>query len=218
VLGAGGRHVGDRCRLRDAEPEDPAGRACRAGADPDQDAEWCEVELPEGRFRVRFHDYAAIYAVPGLYERLFYDELDCSSPRTVRGLLEDVMRERGYPTDDFDQRAADISVDHPRLVENYRTAHAIAVSHERGEAGTEELRQSIVHYRSLFVVLVPKTDRTDGTEGTDSRLADSRPAASRPLDDTNLDNTNRVDGTTPVDDTSAAPEDATYPTHPQETR
>lgn len=69
-------------------------------------------------------------------------------------LVQDVMRERGYPTDDFEQRAADISVDHPRLVENYRTAHAIADSHERGEAGTEELRQSIVHYRSLFEELL----------------------------------------------------------------
>lgn len=54
----------------------------------DQDAEWAEIELPEGRVRFRFHDYAEIYNVPGLYEKLFYDELECCSPATVRGLLE----------------------------------------------------------------------------------------------------------------------------------
>jgi predicted TPR repeat methyltransferase len=68
----------------------------RTGAEHelDQDAEWCEVETPEGRKRIRFHDYAEIYAVPGLYERLFYDELRCDSPRTVRELLERVLREQ----------------------------------------------------------------------------------------------------------------------------
>ena len=66
-------------------------------ADPDQDAEWCEVEMPEGRVKLRFHDYAPIYEVPGLYERLFYEELECASPRTVRDMLADVLRERGTP-------------------------------------------------------------------------------------------------------------------------
>lgn len=59
----------------------------------DQDSEWCEVETAEGRRRIRFHDYAEIYAIPGLYERLFYDELRCDSPRTLRGLLEGVLRD-----------------------------------------------------------------------------------------------------------------------------
>lgn len=65
-------------------------------------------------------------------------------------LVTDVMRERGYPIDDFDQRAADVSVDHPEVVENYRAAHAIYVTHERGDADTEDLRQAFVHYRALF--------------------------------------------------------------------
>ena len=66
----------------------------RTAAQPelDQDAEWCEIETAEGRRRIRFHDYAEIYAVPGLYERLFYEELRCDSPRTVRGVLEGVLR------------------------------------------------------------------------------------------------------------------------------
>jgi predicted nucleic acid-binding protein len=69
-------------------------------------------------------------------------------------LVTDVMRERGYPIDDFDQRAADISVDHPDVVENYRAAHGIYVTHERGDADTEDLRQAFVHYRALFEELL----------------------------------------------------------------
>ena len=69
-------------------------------------------------------------------------------------LIQDVMRERGYPVDDFDQRAADISVDHPELVENYRSAHGIARKHVHGDADTEELRVAVVHYRSLFEELL----------------------------------------------------------------
>jgi hypothetical protein len=69
-------------------------------------------------------------------------------------LVTDVMRERGYPIDDFDQRAADISVDHPDVVENYRAAHTIYVTHERGDADTEDLRQAFVHYRALFEELL----------------------------------------------------------------
>src|SRR5919204_2766720 len=65
-------------------------------------------------------------------------------------LVQQVMKERGYPTDDFEQRAADISVEHPELVERYRTAHGIAESNERGQASTEDLRQSVRHYRALF--------------------------------------------------------------------
>ncbi|HET9200041.1 MAG TPA: hypothetical protein VFO84_03575 [Dehalococcoidia bacterium] len=66
------------------------------------------------------------------------------------GLVNEVMRARGYPMSDFDQQAADISVDHPQVVENYRSARAIAERNEAGEASTEDLRQAMVHYRELF--------------------------------------------------------------------
>ena len=69
-------------------------------------------------------------------------------------LVQEVMRERGYPADDFDQRAADISVDHPHVFSNYRTPHEISLRNDRGEASTEDLRQSMVHYRSLFEELL----------------------------------------------------------------
>jgi hypothetical protein len=65
-------------------------------------------------------------------------------------LVTRVMRERGYPIDDFDQRASDISVDHPDIVENYRNAHSIYQSQHNGEIETEAARQAFVHYRALF--------------------------------------------------------------------
>jgi hypothetical protein len=69
-------------------------------------------------------------------------------------LIQKVMRERGYPVDDFDQRAADLSVEHPAVVENYRHAHGIARRSSSGEATTEELRRAMVHYRALFEEIV----------------------------------------------------------------
>ena len=65
-------------------------------------------------------------------------------------LVRELMRKRGFPMGDFEHRAADISVDHPEVVANYRAAQAIAVRNERGEANTEELRKAVVHYRVLF--------------------------------------------------------------------
>jgi hypothetical protein len=66
-------------------------------------------------------------------------------------LIQSVMRERGYPVDDFEQRAADISVDHPQVVENYRNGHRLS------SGDTEEQRQAMVHYRALFDELVEET-------------------------------------------------------------
>jgi FtsZ-interacting cell division protein ZipA len=80
-------------------------------------------------------------------------------------LVMEVMRDRGYPVaDDFEQRAADVSVDHPHVVEHYRAAHAISTRATAGEAGTEDLRQAMVHFRALFEELLgpdggPHADR-----------------------------------------------------------
>lgn len=97
-------------------------------------------------------------------QRAFVDE-----PRNAVGdadsLVRQAMHDRGYPVDDdFEQRAADLSVDHPIVVENYRAAHAISVRASRGEATTEQLRQSMVHYRALFAELLGSLD--------EGRLAD----------------------------------------------
>ena len=98
-------------------------------------------------------------------------------------LVQEVMQERGYPTDDFDRRVADISVDHPDLVEKYRTAHGIAEASERGEASTEDMRHSVRHYRALFAVLLETGD--NGVEDVDD--VDSRSEA-----DANMQNVERL--------------------------
>ena len=72
-------------------------------------------------------------------------------------LIGEVMQTRGYPVGEFEQRAADISVDHPQVVENYRAGHQLAGRAERGEASTEDLRQAMVHYRALFSDLLETT-------------------------------------------------------------
>lgn len=65
-------------------------------------------------------------------------------------LVTQVMTARGYPLEDFDRRADDLSVDHPVVVQNYRTARALALRRQQGEAGTEEMRQAVVNYRALI--------------------------------------------------------------------
>jgi hypothetical protein len=77
------------------------------------------------------------------------------------GLIVAVMRDRGYPVDDFDQRAGDLSVDHPRLVQNYHAAHSTAERSARGEASTDDLREAMQQYRSLFDELLD-AGRADG--------------------------------------------------------
>jgi len=69
-------------------------------------------------------------------------------------LLGEVMGARGYPVQDFEQRAADLSVDHPVVVQHYHAAHGIALRHRKGETTTEDLRQAMIHYRALFQELV----------------------------------------------------------------
>ena len=69
-------------------------------------------------------------------------------------LVGEVMTARGYPVGDFDQNATDLSVDHPRVVENYRIAHEIALRDYQGQDSTEDLRKAMVSYRALFEELL----------------------------------------------------------------
>lgn len=75
-------------------------------------------------------------------------------------LVGDVMSTRGYPVGEFEQRVADISVDHPDVVMNYRAAREIALQHSQGKASTEDLRQAMVHYRALFRDLLETATET----------------------------------------------------------
>jgi FtsZ-interacting cell division protein ZipA len=87
----------------------------------------------------------------------FVDE-PSQAVRDADGLVKEVMQARGYPVGDFEQRAADVSVDHPNVVINYRAAHDIAARNNSGNATTEDLRQALVHYRSLFEDLLEPTE------------------------------------------------------------
>ncbi|MGA7987044.1 MAG: hypothetical protein WCB51_01445 [Candidatus Dormiibacterota bacterium] len=76
------------------------------------------------------------------------------SVRQADALVSQVMTERGYPVAEFEQRVDDVSVDHPSVVQNYRTAHAIALVSGQGQAETESLRTAMVQYRALFADLL----------------------------------------------------------------
>ncbi|GAC1344147.1 MAG: hypothetical protein NVSMB29_17510 [Candidatus Dormibacteria bacterium] len=87
------------------------------------------------------------------------------SVRQADALVTQLMTERGYPMAEFDQRSADVSVDHPEVAENYRLAHAISRANDDNKATTEDLRQAMTHYRSLFERLLDAGHGTSGGEG-----------------------------------------------------
>ena len=100
------------------------------------------------------------------------------SVRDADILLQEVMRTRGYPVENFDQVAADVSVDHPTVVQHFRTAHDIARRHSKGEGNTEDLRNAMINYRALFDELVAVPPTTD-KENTDRRITDDAGARER---------------------------------------
>lgn len=129
----------------------------RAVADAPSKRE-AEAELAERKKR---HDELEIRPLtPAACERYadewdriqarFVDEPE-GSIREADGLIQEVMRERGYPVDNFERRTDNVSVDYPEVVDEYRQGHAIAAeaAHD-GQASTEDLRQALVHYRALF--------------------------------------------------------------------
>ena len=93
----------------------------------------------------------------------FVDEPLASVQKADR-LIREVMKTRGYPVEDFEQRAADISVDYPELVTDYRGLHMIAVKEANDEVSTEEMRQAMVHGRALFENLVSTETSAETTD------------------------------------------------------
>ena len=91
--------------------------------------------------------------------------------RDADTLVGRVMEARGYPVGDFEQRAADVSVDHPAVLEHYRDAHAIALRHAQGQASTEDLRQAMVHYRALCAELLEEPPTVSTPPITSGRAA-----------------------------------------------
>ena len=96
----------------------------------------------------------------GELQRRFVDT-PAEAVRDAHAVVTNLMRDRGYPVEDFEQRAADISVDHPEVVEDYRAANRITTDTEQGQASTEELRQAMVHFRSLFDRLLETSTDTE---------------------------------------------------------
>ncbi|MFD1519829.1 methyltransferase, partial [Pseudonocardia yunnanensis] len=85
----------------------------------DQDEEWCEVLVDGRRDRIRFHDYHRIYDIPGMYERLFYDMLECVSPRLVRDLLATALAEHAMKAENL--RVLDVGAGNGMVGEEIRT-------------------------------------------------------------------------------------------------
>jgi hypothetical protein len=121
-----------------------------------------ESELAEREHRRREFDIVALdpttqtrYQQEWRTTQAKFVDDPAGATREADGLVAQVMRDRGYPVeDDFERQAADISVDHPDVAENYRAAHALFRVNEQGLASTDDLRQAFVHYRSLFSELL----------------------------------------------------------------
>jgi hypothetical protein len=116
-----------------------------------------ESELIERQKRVERLKIVALTPTDAARFREAWDALQSrfiDNPKGVVVEADDLVRElmvkRGYPMGDFERRAADISVDHPKLIETYRSARAIATRDKEGQASTEELRKAVVYYRALF--------------------------------------------------------------------
>jgi predicted nucleic acid-binding protein len=95
-------------------------------------------------------------------------------------LVAEVMRERGYPVGDFDQREADLSVHHGEELEHFRAAHGITLAYRQGHAGTEDLRQAMVHYRALFERLLDTAPADEPDVVIDIREPERKASAGGP--------------------------------------
>jgi hypothetical protein len=138
-----------------------------------------EREVRREKLEIRELDPAARERYVQLWRDAQTRFVDDPSPavRDADLLVIDVLRERGYPMEDFDRRAEDISVDHPHVVANYRAAHRISLADEQGRATTEDLRQAMVHYRDLFKDLLGDDagDRSPAERDDDLRVERQAP-------------------------------------------
>jgi hypothetical protein len=127
-----------------------------------------------GKFEIRGLDPAARERYLEQWaaaQRYFVDE-PAGAVGQAHELVQRVMHDRGYPVDeDFEQRTADISVEHPVVVENYRAAHRISIRAQTGQASTEQLRQAMVHFRALFDDLLAPGDVSQADDASATELA-----------------------------------------------
>ncbi len=136
----------------------------RDGAAVDQDEEWCEVRLAAGWRRFRFHDYHAVYSIPGLYEQLFYAELKCDSPRTVCGLLHKQLEETDGDASDL--RVLDVGAGNGMVGEELqalgaRTLVGVDII-EEAEMAAERDRPGVYDaYHTVDLTAMPRDVRRD---------------------------------------------------------
>jgi hypothetical protein len=164
-------------RWRSARLRETFGPECDRTLERHEDERAAEVELQQRRNRRRGLDIRPL--TPGARkayaerwtdtQRGFVDAPEAAVAQADE-LVADVMRARGYPVDDFAQRAADLSVDHPETVEHYRAAHAVSVASAAGHIDMENLRSAMVHYRALFDELLH--DGATGAAGRDMHHAE----------------------------------------------
>jgi len=135
------------------------------------DARAAESELTKREKRVaRFHIRPLTPEESARFTRRWQDiqaefvDDPKSSLSNADDLLGDAMAARGYPVQDFEQRSADLSVDHPVVVQHYHAAHSIALRHRHGETTTEDLRQAMIHYRALFDELAAPSRHVNAAE------------------------------------------------------
>jgi hypothetical protein len=135
------------------------------------DARRAEATLAEREKRVETFPLRALSPIDheayvmewSTVQRRFVDDPSAAVGAADR-LIGRMMIDRGYPMSDFEQRAADISVSYPTVVQNYREGHSIVMRHTDGQATTEELRQAMIHYRALFEELLEPGIESAGTE------------------------------------------------------
>ena len=153
-------------RRRSTQLQEGFGPEYERVVDETGDRRAAERELEERRRR---RDKLEIHTLSGATREVYAGEWQLVQERFVDDpvgavragddLVARLMAERGYPMDDFEQRADDVSVDHPDVVQNYREGHRLVEEHRSGRGSTEDLRQAMVHYRALFDELLADADR-----------------------------------------------------------
>jgi hypothetical protein len=150
-----------RERVRHARLQDRFGPEYDRAVEELGSTERADRELLERQRRVEqlrrkplsSEDRAQFAAAWERIQRKFVDD-PAIAVTSANELINDVMRARGYPTQHYEQRVADLSVDHPNVVQHYRAAHDLGLSVHNGTMDTEQLRQAVIHYRFIFADLL----------------------------------------------------------------
>lgn len=167
VLLVAGFALSRRRSQQSADLRQKFGPEYQAAVERHGDSARAEAELAARQKRVQKFD---IRPLPETEQRRFvesWQQIQASfvdnpagAVREANRLIKELMQAKGYPVGDFDQRAADLSVEHPQVVESYRLARQIADANESGQASTDDLRGALVHYRALFAEVLEDRSRT----------------------------------------------------------